>query len=72
VTAACLSEDNLCAKLQLSHAYAGVEAGNRAEAAAARNGHTVGIQMVGSQAIARAAKVRMVEEIENIKPQLQV
>ena len=67
-----LSENDFEANLQLSHAYVGVEAGHRAEAAAARNGHAAGIQMVGRQRIARTAKVGMVEEIEGIKPQLNV
>ena len=65
-------EYELEADLQLSHAYVRVEAGNRAEAAATRYRHTVGIQMVGSQTIARAAKVGMVKGIEGIEPQLQL
>src|ERR1700693_5924759 len=66
-----MSEHELKADLQLPHAYVGVEAGNRAEAAAAGDWHTIGIQMVGSQTIARAAKVGMVKGIEGIEPQLQ-
>src|ERR1700732_1286092 len=50
---ASLSKHELKTDLQLSHAYVGVEAGNRAEAAATRYRHAVGIQMVGTQTIAR-------------------
>src|SRR5580704_5660607 len=65
-------EHELKTDLQLSHTYVGVEAGNRAEAAATRYRHAVGILMVGSQTITRAAKVGMVKGIEGIEPQLQL
>src|SRR5580704_12237328 len=64
-------EHELKADLQLPHADVGVEAGNRAEAAATRYRHAAGIQMVGSQPIVWAAKVGMIKGIEGIQPQLQ-
>jgi hypothetical protein len=65
-----VSEYELKADLQLSHSYVPVEAGNRAEAAAARDWHTTGSQLVRSQTIGRAAKVGLVQGIEGIEPQL--
>jgi hypothetical protein len=54
-----VKEHKLEAYLQVSRTYAGVEAANSAEAAAARDGHTVCIQIVDRQTIAQTADVAM-------------
>jgi len=66
------SENQLQTELKLSHIDSPTGVGDRAEAAGARDRDPRRIQRIAGQRSVRVAKVGMVQDIESLKPQLQI
>jgi hypothetical protein len=66
-------KDQLQVELQFPHVDAGYGAGDRAKASigCARDGDAVRTELARVQSVIRIAEVRVVEEIEGLKPELQ-